>query len=269
MVDKSSNFCSTVTTWRKVFRRIFILSQLALAIYYSNNAITSWNDSPVVTSVKLTGIENIQFPAVTICYDINEWKWPGIVQAMSVFDKDDLYSTNQNFRSKFYNKLRASDIMFKKSQEYKKAATNATAKDFIQKILPKDLQPLGLLLHYISYFEPSYKMYAFMKTIVKKSYDLKVENRIGLYERSSTIFDLICSGEISSLALKYCSEINSTLDIICEVKELNEVNEVSDSLLYISVLKKSIFNCPFLYLKISRLPICINGVLIALANKNV
>ena len=36
--------------WRKVIRRLFIFSQLALALYYSNDSIQSWNASPIVTS---------------------------------------------------------------------------------------------------------------------------------------------------------------------------------------------------------------------------
>ena len=91
--------------WRKIFRRIFIFSQLALAMYYSKNAITSWNDSPIVTSVKMTSIQNVQFPAVTICYDTNEWKWPGIVHAMSKLDKNDaavdFYLDDGNFLESF------------------------------------------------------------------------------------------------------------------------------------------------------------------------
>ena len=68
MVYQSSSVSHCINMLRKVARRLFILSQLALAMYYSNNAITSWNDSPIVTSVKMTSIQNVQFPSVTVCY---------------------------------------------------------------------------------------------------------------------------------------------------------------------------------------------------------
>ena len=38
--------------WRQQLRRIFIVTQLVFAIYYSNDAITTWNNSPIVTSGK-------------------------------------------------------------------------------------------------------------------------------------------------------------------------------------------------------------------------
>ena len=143
--------CKCINMWRKAIRRLFILSQLALAMYYSNNAITSWNDSPIVTSVKMTSIRNVQFPAVTVCYDINEWKWPGIVHAMSKQDTANFAETYYSQDNAFINRVQASDLKFRKSQLYKKAITNTTTIGFIKEILPEDLQPVGLFLHLIYY----------------------------------------------------------------------------------------------------------------------
>ena len=208
--------------WRKAIRRLFILSQLVLATYYSNNAINSWNDSPIVTSVKMTSIQNVQFPAVSVCYDINEWKWPGIVHAMSKQDTANFVETYYSQDNAFINRVQASDLKFRKSQLYKKAITNTTTIGFIKEILPEDLQPVGLFLHLISYFEPAYKLLSFIKKVAKQSYLLKIQNgKMDLSERSSSLFEIICnSGKVT----KYCSEFNSTLDISCDIEEFNKVS---------------------------------------------
>ena len=212
---------------RKVARRLFILSQLALAMYYSNNANTSWNDSPIVTSVKMTSIQNIQFPSVTVCYDINQWKWPGIVQAMSKLDTENFAENYYSYQDNtFVSRVKASDIIFRKSQLYKKANTNTTTIGFIKEILPKDLQSIGLFLHLISYFEPFYKISSFIGQVATQSYLLKMQNgKMDLSERSSTLFDIICSSgdESSNKALKYCSEVSPTLDTSCDLEEFNKV----------------------------------------------
>ena len=208
--------------WRKVFRRLFILSQLALAMYYSNNSITSWNDSPIVTSVKMTSIQNIQFPAVTFCYDINEWKWPGIVHAMSKLDTANFAENYYSQDNTFVNRVQASELMFRESQLYKKAIAKPTTIGFIKELLPKDLQAVGLFLHLISYFEPTWKISSFMSKVPTESYLLKMQNaKMDLSERSSTLFEIICS---SDKVTKYCTEVNSTLDISCDGEEFNKVS---------------------------------------------
>ena len=230
MVYQSSSVSHCINMLRKVARRLFILSQLALAMYYSNNAITSWNDSPIVTSVKMTSIQNIQFPSVTVCYDINQWKWPGIVHAMSKLDTvnfaENYYSYQDNT---FVSRVKASELIFRKSQLYKKANTNTTTIGFIKEILPKDLQSIGLFLHLISYFEPFYKISSFIGQVATQSYLLKMQNgKMDLSERSSTLFDIICSSgdESSNKALKYCSEVSPTLDTSCDLEEFNKANKV-------------------------------------------
>ena len=227
MVDKSSRVSFPCTNmWRKIFRRIFIFSQLALAMYYSNNAITSWNDSPIVTSVKMTSIQNVQFPAVTICYDTNEWKWPGIVHAMSKLDKNaaavDFYLDDGNFFGEFHSRIRATYIQFRKSHAFKTADEMQNTKGFIQQILPKELQPIGILLHFIHFFEPWSKLSSFMYNLVINAFLLKLQNKMDLNERSVTLVDLTCSNFANNPALKYCSELGpTTLDINCSLDQLN------------------------------------------------
>ena len=74
--------------WRKQVRRMFIVFTLCFAVYYSHDAITSWNNAPIVTSVHLREISEVSFPSVSICHDINSWKWPGIVNAMAKLDNN-------------------------------------------------------------------------------------------------------------------------------------------------------------------------------------
>ena len=67
------------------FYRLFIVLQLALAIYYSNRAIKLWNESPIVVSVDTEQISNVKFPAVTVCHPIT-WTWASITTLLDHLD---------------------------------------------------------------------------------------------------------------------------------------------------------------------------------------
>ena len=71
----------------KLFKYGFVLSQLVLAVYFSLSAMESWSASPIVTSVSMSFIENIPFPAVTICSP-NE-RWNDMARALHQFGKTD------------------------------------------------------------------------------------------------------------------------------------------------------------------------------------
>ena len=69
-----------------IIRNVFLISQFVIAIYFISDAIQSWNHSPIVTSVSFGDISEIPFPAISICHP-NNWKWPGLVKAMTYFDE--------------------------------------------------------------------------------------------------------------------------------------------------------------------------------------
>ena len=60
---------------------VFVAIQVGLTVYFISDAFNDWESYPTVTSVEFRNIENVLFPAVTICYP-NSWKWPGIVNLL-------------------------------------------------------------------------------------------------------------------------------------------------------------------------------------------
>ena len=82
---------SSIFSWSKwvgtSLYRLFIVLQLALAIYFSHRAIKLWHESPVVVSVDAETISKIQFPAVTVCHPIT-WTWPSIGELLNHLDTD-------------------------------------------------------------------------------------------------------------------------------------------------------------------------------------
>ena len=127
--------------WKKWIRRVFIFCQLTLAIYFSATAIRSWNEYPIVTSGKLTchwffqtlifltvvglrSIMEVPFPAVSICYQIDSWKWPGIIKAMIKADEtniiEQLYLNDTFLFRSMKDQLQMGILGFKKSQKYER-----------------------------------------------------------------------------------------------------------------------------------------------------
>jgi hypothetical protein len=66
---------------RTFIRAFFLLSQLALAVYFTLESVDSWNSSPVVTSVTTKPISDVPFPAITICPPTNG-KWMALAKAV-------------------------------------------------------------------------------------------------------------------------------------------------------------------------------------------
>ena len=65
--------------------RTFVLVQLSLAIYFSNQAIMSWYRAPIVVSVDTVDIDEIDFPAVSICHPVS-WTWPSLLSLLHTID---------------------------------------------------------------------------------------------------------------------------------------------------------------------------------------
>ena len=47
---------------------VFIAILVGLTVYFISDAFNDWENYPTVTSVEFRNIENVLFPAVTICY---------------------------------------------------------------------------------------------------------------------------------------------------------------------------------------------------------
>ena len=120
---------------RKLIRRLFILSQLCLALYFCNEALQSWNDSPIVTSVSLRDIKQIPFPSVTICAPNKSWKWAGISKVMSHYDLHNEVGKDIANRGtdlhELFTKIVFSRPTFEKSEEFKKVS-NLTSLQIIK-----------------------------------------------------------------------------------------------------------------------------------------
>ena len=92
------NFCVTMKHW-KLFRRLFILTQLGLATYFVLSAFESWDIAPIITSVDQLEIGSVRFPAISVCRPIS-WKWQGIVAAMNNYDNEGIIK--EEFASNYY-----------------------------------------------------------------------------------------------------------------------------------------------------------------------
>jgi hypothetical protein len=70
---------------------LFLISQFLLALHFTLESFDSWNSSPVVTSVSTKPIEEVPFPAVTICPP-NNGKWMALAKVI-----ENLSTTKQVF----------------------------------------------------------------------------------------------------------------------------------------------------------------------------
>ena len=94
---------SKYQTLGKLFYRIFILSQLCLAIFFTNQSVQHWKSAPVVISgidlyklnklaskntcfaVDTQSVKEISFPAVSVCHSVS-WTWPSITNLFKDVD---------------------------------------------------------------------------------------------------------------------------------------------------------------------------------------
>ena len=152
---------------KKAIRRIFVVLMLLTAIYYSNESIQSWNDNPVVTSgeqleylyeffkrrvtlilsVKLKHIESIPSPAVSICHDIDAWKWASISSAMAKFDTNN-HIGQQEYAMTF--NIKQLGTSYKKSHDYR-ATKNMNDVEYFMKWLPDKFRDFAKFMYFIAY----------------------------------------------------------------------------------------------------------------------
>ena len=60
-------------------RTVFILIQVALALYFIVDAYNNWNESPVVSSVSIRKVKNEVFPAITRNSSTGDYLYVNIV----------------------------------------------------------------------------------------------------------------------------------------------------------------------------------------------
>ena len=63
----------------KNIRALFILVQISLTIYFIWYSVDNWEQTPTVTSIEFTKLQNEEFPAVSICFENEDWKWPALI----------------------------------------------------------------------------------------------------------------------------------------------------------------------------------------------
>ena len=131
--------------------------------------------------MKLQEVTQIPFPAVTICYDINDWKWPGIVNAMVEFDKTNkignLYEDNTYVLTQ---KITTAELAFKKSDEYS-TLLKMNDMEIIETMAAKEYQELAKFVHYVIFNEQnatsSYYLKQYLVKVRKEQLGLKINNK--------------------------------------------------------------------------------------------
>ena len=105
--------------------------------------------------VQLKEIKEIPFPAVTICYDINDWKWPGIVSSLAEFGNNDAIANAVLDRHIYLSpRIPQMRLAFMRSKEFKSFDQNFDIL-FIDTIIPEELQRIAKLVHFIAFSEQS------------------------------------------------------------------------------------------------------------------
>ena len=97
---------------------------------------------------------DVPFPAVSICYQIDSWKWPGIIKAMIEADErniiEQLYLNDTFLFNDMKNKLQMGILGFKKSQKYESLRKITTLK-LGETILAEEMIEIGKLMHFICF----------------------------------------------------------------------------------------------------------------------
>ena len=130
--------------------------------------------------MKLQDVTQIPFPAVTLCYDINDWKWPGIVNAMVEFDQTNrigrLYKDNHQALT---NKMTSVEHKYKKSDDYT-TLLEMNHMEIIETLVTNEYQELAKLVHYVIFNEQnstiSYIVKTYLDYIWKQQLRLKLDN---------------------------------------------------------------------------------------------
>ena len=125
----------------------FAFGMLGLAVYYSTLAIHSWNQSPIVAAVQTERVNQIDFPAISVCHTLT-WTWPSLVSLFSYFDPD-----GKSVRTLMPNNLQIrefTDILDFKNTKCLMEMQNFTFKHSLQELLnsemihEKNLTDIGL-----------------------------------------------------------------------------------------------------------------------------
>ena len=130
--------------------------------------------------MKLQEVTQIPFPAVTICYDINDWKWSGIVNAMVDFDESNrigkLYSKNMYVINQ---KMSIAELAYKKSDEFNELL-EMNHMDIIKTFIGKEYQDLAKFVQYVIFNEQnstsSYYLKQYFAFVWKQQLSLKMDN---------------------------------------------------------------------------------------------
>ena len=120
--------------------------------------------------MKLQDVTQIPFPAVTLCYDINDWKWPGIVNAMVEFDKinkiGSLYKDNI-YAYVLTQKIATAELAYKHSEEYSKLL-EMNHMEIIETMVAKEYQELAKFVHYAIFNEQNATSSYYLKQYLAK-----------------------------------------------------------------------------------------------------
>ena len=121
----------------------------------------------------------VPFPAVTICHDIDFWKWTGILSSMATFDKTNIIGNTDLSLYDFKLEQHFSSTMsyFWKSKEYNNIE-DLNDFEFIQKLFPNEFWNFAQLMHFILYKEKqkgtnNFKLRNYAKTIWKRFLHIK------------------------------------------------------------------------------------------------
>ena len=130
--------------------------------------------------VKLQEVTKIPFPAVTICYDINDWKWPGIVNAMVEFDKTNRIGKLYNMDNALIHQMEKAELAYKKSEEFT-ALLEMNHMDIIKAFIGKEYQQIAKFVHYVMFNEQnstsSYYLKQYLANVWKQQLSLKMDNK--------------------------------------------------------------------------------------------
>ena len=159
--------------------------------------------------MSLREISEVPFPSVSICHDINSWKWPGIVNAIARLDKNNTirkFILNDGLLHYIYESLgiqmKRFGILAIKATKKVEKVNHATSKVFMESLFPKDLQNVGRLIHFIAYsVGDSIKIEHFVNEVIDLHYYLKMIN-LSAQETGLRAQEIICAW--------YTSRFNAT-----------------------------------------------------------
>ena len=162
---------------------------------------------------------------MSVCYDINDWKWPGIVNALTKYDKDNTIIktilTEKKIEKEFDHRdqliigiSKMDQLTFRKGKEYSYIMENHDM-TVIEKAMPKYLTKVAKLMHFIAFSHQnstsSYRLKNYLKEIWKAQLGLRLldENltQIGQTLENNICKELIAGSQYINLS-EQCLEWN-------------------------------------------------------------